>query len=248
MPVSANTLFHFTKFETLEKILSSQSFWPKYSLEHFEHVLSSRSSYAIAYIPMVCFCDLKLTQLSDESISQHTLDFGNFGIGFKKTWGIRNNISPVVYVHKKSVASKTIINTINQINKSSITNDKNLVRQLGEIVKFLKPYDGYYQKGTKRRNPINYYDEREWRYIPKESKFVVFPHKQVGVNKIELLNRELQQKPLRFKPNDIKYIIVDNENKKQPLAKTIENLNIQPSEKVNLITKIISLKEIKEDF
>jgi hypothetical protein len=248
MPVSANTLFHFTKFETLEKILSSQGFWPKYSLEHFERVLPSNSNYAVAYIPMVCFCDLKLTQLSDESISQHTLDFGNFGIGFKKSWGIRNNISPVVYVHNKSVASKTIINTINQINKSSIANDKNLVSQLGEIVKFLKPYNGYYQKGTKRKNLINYYDEREWRYIPKESKFVAFPQQLVSSNEIELLNQELQQKPLRFKPNDIKYIIFDGYKKKQSLAKAIENLKIQPSEKVDLTTKIISLKEIKEDF
>jgi hypothetical protein len=150
MAVSANTLFHFTGFDTIKKILTSGGFWPQYSLEHFENTLPSESKYVRTYIPMVCFCDLKLTQLSDINISKHTEDFGNYGIGFKKSWGIRNKISPVVYVHENSTSSIVIEKVIKKINESSITNNSEITLSLSEIVKFLKPYQGYWQKKVEK--------------------------------------------------------------------------------------------------
>lgn len=98
MPVSANTLFHFTRLSSLKKILKSGGFWPQYSLEHFDRVLPKKSNYLTTYIPMVCFCDLKLTQLSDDNISQHTSDFGDYGLGFKKKMGFKKgNFTSLLY-------------------------------------------------------------------------------------------------------------------------------------------------------
>ena len=105
MAVSANTLFHFTKRHGFESILATKQFWPSYSKEDFSSVLTKHSQYRFSYVPMVCFCDLRLKQLSDPGLSRHTKDFGQFGFGFKKQWGIKNSISPVLYVHKKSKSS-----------------------------------------------------------------------------------------------------------------------------------------------
>jgi len=248
MPVSANTLFHFTSFGTLKKILNSGGFWPQYSLERFDKALPKKSNYISAYIPMVCFCDLKLTQLSDTTISKHTKDFGNYGIGFKKNWGVQKSISPVSYIHQKSVSSNTIDQIINEINKQPIAINKKLAPKLGEIVKFLKPYQGFYQKGSRKRNLINYYDEREWRYIPKGSRYKAFPFSKAITNSITKYNIELRSKPLTFNTSDIKYIIISRDIEKTPLADIINKLSITTSEKVDLISKIISLKEIREDF
>ena len=175
MSVSANTLFHFTQFDTLKSIIKTSGFWAKYSLENFYTSIPKSSDYNCTYIPMVCFCDLKLTQLSNTSISKHTKYFGGYGIGFNKTWGIKNNISPVSYIHNNSIAFSTISGIISQINTDNNDYSEQLIIELGEVVKFLKPYQGYHQKGKKKSGLITYYDEREWRYIPKSKGIKHFP-------------------------------------------------------------------------
>jgi len=100
MAVSANTLFHFTSIKGLTGILSSSGFYCQYSDEHFENILPSKSHYRFTYIPMISFCDLTIMQLSNDSV--HRKNFGEFGIGLTKEWGIRNGVSPVMYVHRES--------------------------------------------------------------------------------------------------------------------------------------------------
>ena len=66
---------------------------------------------------------------------------------------------------------------------------------------------------------------------------------------INKLNIELRKKKLYFQPNDIKYLIIANENEKPKLARVINNLpKISKTNKIALISKIVSLKEIHEDF
>src|SRR5687767_2676126 len=100
MAVSANTLFHFTKSQTLEAILASQGFFPQYSDEHFEDILPPTSIYKICYTPLVSFCDLTIMQLTGDSL--HRESYGEYGLGLTKEWGIKNGVSPVIYVHKES--------------------------------------------------------------------------------------------------------------------------------------------------
>jgi hypothetical protein len=49
---------------------------------------------------IVCFCDI-LPEQSD----YHKSVYGNYGLSFKKNWGIQNGISPVRYVHEKSTGT-----------------------------------------------------------------------------------------------------------------------------------------------
>jgi Putative abortive phage resistance protein AbiGi, antitoxin len=246
MPVSANTLFHFTGFNSLKGILESYGFWPKYSLEYFHNALPKNSQYLKSYIPMVCFCDLKLTQLSDRQISRHTKDYGEYGIGFHKSWGVKKQISPVSYIHRNSITSLTINEIIKKIN--SIEDAKDLRLNLSQIIKFLKPYKGNYQKGNRKRNSIVYYDEREWRYIPKRNLYKVFPETNNTKKITDGLNKKMKLEPLEFVTKDIKYIILKNNSEKIELSKLFDTMNLDITEKTDLISKIITMKEIREDF
>ncbi|HTA82155.1 MAG TPA: abortive infection system antitoxin AbiGi family protein [Bacteroidia bacterium] len=252
MSVSANTLFHFTRQENLLKIIDGQHFYPNYSKEHFINVIPDDSIYEISYIPMISFCDLKLTQLSNPNISLHTKDFGEYGLGFQKKWGVDNKVSPVVYVHKNSRASQIVnklITTIRKIGKDQV--DKLELSSISELIKFLKPYDGHYQKGIWKKKVRRYYDEREWRFIPDENKYPVMPLKKSKEFKerIEELNDELKKTPLKFTHADIKYIIVKEDSDKNKVAEIIRKSNKGDDSVVtDLITRIITLKQLEEDY
>ena len=83
MTISANTLFHFTKkLDTLRNILMSK-FYPRLCLESC-FLDSTNKKWAI---PMVCFCDIPLS-----NIDQHTQKYGNYAIGIKKSWACRKRM------------------------------------------------------------------------------------------------------------------------------------------------------------
>jgi hypothetical protein len=82
--ISSNTLFHFTdKRENLINILENE-FRPHFCLENFNffaHDMNYREGFEIA-IPMVCFCDIPLSQARI-----HMKHYGEYGIGLSKEWG-----------------------------------------------------------------------------------------------------------------------------------------------------------------
>ena len=93
MAISANTLFHFTsKYDTLISILKSK-FFPRLCLERGLWHPGNRK-WAV---PIVCFCDIPLSNMAE-----HTQKYGNYAIGIKKTWAIKQGITPVLYVHDNS--------------------------------------------------------------------------------------------------------------------------------------------------
>ena len=103
MPISANTLFHFTRdIDTLLSILRSK-FYPRLSLEQR---IMSKLDMRLA-IPMVCFCDIPLSQ-----ITEHTLKYGEYAIGIKKDWAIKQGVSPILYVHDNSLILNTVLSEI----------------------------------------------------------------------------------------------------------------------------------------
>ncbi len=255
MAVSANTLFHFTDKNALKAILKSRYFWASYSLEHFESILPKDSRYRKAYVPHVCFCDLTITQLARDS--RHTKDFGRFGIGLNKKWGEKKGISPVVYVHRKSLPSNNIHQLIKEIPKITKRTPKDKFPQkikskALDFFKFIKPYKGKWQKGKKKKNDIIYYNEREWRYCPSSNDNKNVLSGRIRENKIaaERLNAAFKTKGnLTFSASDIKYIILDKATDISFFVKTINSIaNLNATEKNNLITKIITFAEIEADF
>lgn len=247
MAISANTLFHFTKEESLISILKSQSFIPSYCRERFKGVIPSGSYYAKCLIPMVSFCDLTLTQVG----VKHVRQFGKFGIGLKKEWGESRKVSPVLYVHNNSNSAhqiNSVFNEVKKLNKGFQTRYVNLNEEMLRLFMFLKPYRSYYQKDRKQKKYITHYNEKEWRYVPNSNELKIIPFgDSEGIDHMRRLIKNSSEN-LFFNYSDIKYLIVDSDKSIDDFVKEIRKLKTTPASKNQLITKIITLNEIDEDF
>lgn len=81
-------LFHFTKKENLFKILESA-----FNVSYAREIIIGKSSEREFAIPMVSFCDLRLTELKS-----HMIKYGSYGIGLTKQWANANGLNPVMYI------------------------------------------------------------------------------------------------------------------------------------------------------
>jgi hypothetical protein len=132
--LSANSLFHFTNnLENLLSILRNE-FWPSYNLER---LFNGQLEIGV---PMVCFCDIPLSQ-----VKNHSKYYGEYAIGMKKNWGTKNKINPVFYLCENTAPSNHLQNLLMFTVK--LKRHKNngyeiiskYIRQFFEIVSFLKP-------------------------------------------------------------------------------------------------------------
>lgn len=205
---------------------------------------------------MVCFCDIPLAQ-----VNKHISIYGHYAIGLNKDWGIRNRISPVHYVYKNSATSqylKTAIKIIrmrnNKLLRNEISEDKGLFGNLMDAAKFLKPYNGLLKRDEKSRaRRVRFYDEREWRFMPRIKKSDG-PPKAItegcfSDNEFKAeVNKKLETYRLLFEPSDIKYIIVANIDEVHEMTKKVEEIYKEKEKITHLIREIISIQEIREDF
>ena len=257
MAVSANTLFHFTKAKGLEGILTSMGFYCQYSDEHFENILpSSVSDHRFVYTPMISFCDLTIMQLSNDS--SHRKYFGNYGIGLKKSWGTKNGISPVMYVHRASQAAKqfpelikvtgSIENLLLKKGVDYITTSK-MKDELIDSLKYIKPYKGIWHKGREKER---YYllQRREWRYCPKLTEHPILSGK-IKENKTEKenINEDLKKHLIKFQPKDVKFILLQTKKEISKFTKTIQGFSgLSDNDRNDLVRKLRTFEEIKEDY
>lgn len=260
MTISSNTLFHFTnKIEDLINILTND-FRPHFCLED-RNFIPNRIDYqeVLEYaIPMVCFCDIPLSLAKN-----HMENYGNYGIGLSKEWGMRNNISPILYAYKNSAVTSGIfqmsLRTKKHETEKGEQSDEDLIKGVFDdifwMTCFIKKYKGKLWRNGKYTNEIRFYDEREWRFVPElsdnlfkygleKSQFfdVSFRNKANS----ELLEREI----LHFEPSDIKYIIVASDYEIIPIINEIERIKDKYSQNdIKLLSsRVISAEQIYKDF
>ena len=233
MAISSAALFHFTsQFEYLESILFD-GFWPRYCIEYGWGDQGDRN-FAV---PMVCFCDIPLSQ-----IHNHIKLYGGYGIGMSKEWAINNKISPVHYLIKGSFVTEVL----NKLRKKAEKED------VKEHLTFIKKYKGVmYRKNKqgkyKKYEDYIYYNEREWRYVPKIDPICVGA-KEYKI-KEDKLNEESHKHLLKFASTDIKYLIVKTEKQRMDLLKTINKKYNATEEEITLLkSKIITCEQILNDF
>ena len=286
MNISSNTLFHFTdKIENVISILKEE-FRPHFCLEDLNDFVApdDRIEELEHAIPMVCFCDIPLSQSMN-----HRKTYGNYGIGLSKEWGKNNKVSPVLYAHQNSAITDTILQMWIEVNKpkklSEQQDDGNLINgfydyipYVGETITrtepvddhanrfydyiygiycFTKPCDGRRWMNRDKRyseETVTFCDEREWRFVPMcENRF------EYGLSKKEILdcteqsyvNYELEKlSVLHFKPSDIKYIIVSNDDEIVYIITEIEQImdGYNQADIKLLSSKLISAEQIDEDF
>lgn len=249
MAVSANTLFHFTDDRAKLMSILKNHFFPKYSLEDISNATPENSIYRTAHIPMVCFCDIVFSQ-----IKSHIDFYGDYGIGLnKKDWGVSKGISPVFYFPKKSISAALIKSIGSEISATIKTKNERLAirKQLQNFYKCVKPYNGKaFNRKEKRLEDRNFYDEREWRFVPKT--IPVIPEKNATTASLDKANAEMQvNERLIFKAKDIKYIIVKKESEIPELVNFIEkglSNEFDENERKLLVSKLISVQQIEEDM
>ncbi|MZK48993.1 abortive infection system antitoxin AbiGi family protein [Clostridium beijerinckii] len=273
--ISSNTLFHFTNEVDFLKNILKDNFYPRCCTEDLEFLMPNlKKDQSKVAIPMVCFCDIPLSK-----ISNHIDDYGSYGIGLTKEWGIEKGINPIHYIQKKTLAHNNLINLEKQLvriledmNKIGdylefrhkdknikLMSDKisaEIFKSFWEFSGFLKEYRGINNKNEKEEKI--FYDEREWRYIPNviDSDIDGYTYRLHGQDCLsqELknkLNETLIKYKLKFEAKNVKYLILKNENEITNFMEFIDSLpedRFNRNEKSILKTKIITVDNIKEDF
>ena len=246
MTISANTLFHYTSsYDTLISILQSR-FFPRLCLErglwHPENKMWA--------IPMVCFCDIPLS-----NIAEHTKKYGNYAIGIKKTWAIKQGVTPILYVHDNSSFIGHGLNALNWSLELSDKDKEHLTERLAQVMSMffmMKPYEGYQEIDGKRKK-VRFYDEREWRYIPP----IGGPHLNFlteenynDITQRNNINSFNEKYGVDFNPDVINYLIVEKEDEIVPLMHKLHSIKGDFSyNSVELLSsRIISMDRIREDF
>ncbi|MBU1371930.1 MAG: hypothetical protein KKG25_01575 [Bacteroidetes bacterium] len=244
MSLSSNSLIHFTSSkEALIGILKND-FNIKYCLENIESE-NGNLHYAI---PMVSFCDIPLSE-----IKEHISKYGSYGIGLKREWGKSKKLNPVLYVDKNSTLIDSYYKAFEILffgKKINELTDTEL--NLAEIVRYMKNYQADLIRNGQVFSDYKFADEKEWRFVPsfKEAQMIVRGDKFKSEVK-QIANKKIENLKLRFEPNDIKYIIINDEleipdfievlRKSKGTRFTLEDIE-------RLYSRIITTEQILTDF
>lgn len=198
---------------------------------------------------MVSLSDLPLSELS-----YHLESYGNYGIGLKKEWAKKNGLNPVLYFDGDSNVSQSIRKDFQEIYKKVKEGklEQKMFELIVEIMSYMKNYEGTLKTSKITRDNYRFSDEREWRYIPNPN--LIKPATSYIVVKTPeekaIHNKKLENLKLRFEPDDINYIFVQNENEIKEIIDIIRNANESKahSSVERLMTRIMTTDQIMSDI
>lgn len=248
-----NILFHFTKSKEKLFGILKETFKPSFCKEKID--VDGRSPIELA-VPMVSFCDLKLKDLQEQMKK-----YGNYGIGLTKKWAINNGLNPVYYVNKKSHLTKGFADSISSLYDYIDTVDDGdeytsltmSYHALLNMYRFMKNYEGKLNRQNTRKI-YRFADEREWRYVPPLNS--TWFHDFVNIKSIstkdkkEILNNKIEHLKLVFEPEDIKYLIIENDSEIIDVINHLKKVKSKYDTKTinRLTTRILTSEQIKDDI
>lgn len=203
---------------------------------------------------MISFCDIPLSR-----ITNHNKVYGKYGIGMSMEWANANGLNPILYLHKNSLLSLSILTIGDSIMEADkqYNDDKNLEKSFDayyQVFQYVKNYRGsYYTKDGSSIDNYKYYDEREWRYVvPTSDENMMVKKEEYDNWRGDSKNKPLlTEYNLQIRAKDIKYIIVEKDDEIHTVIDWIGKTELlAPSEleKQDLISRITSLQQIIEDF
>jgi hypothetical protein len=245
-------LFHFTKKDLLFEILTT-TFRLSYAREKI-YGPTINKAYAV---PMVSFCDLKLSELK-----AHMGKYGSYGIGLTKDWANKNGLNPVLYLSRHCEFTDEFIQGVNGIHSFLRKSDDENEREQASIhlekvlntYRYIKNYESDVERDGVLYQDVRHADEREWRYVPSLSLNINYPISTISrvdtKDKKRRLNATLDHIRLSFKPDDIKYLIIDNENEISEVIKHLKKAKERFDDEVieKLISRILTYEQIKKDI
>jgi len=243
--LSANTLFHFTSSKDNLISILRNNFRPHYSLERFPGASKDVKNLRRG-IPMVCFCDIPLSQ-----IRNHSRDYGSYAIGLSKSWAEEKRIGPVFYLPRNSQTEDILKSMLLDLQSHS---DDHIIY----LSMFLKEYEGMLKRPNKPDRKVRFYDEREWRYVPHFDQHCN-QNTSIVLNDKDFKNDEILKQanaaiakfyPLVFEPKYIRYIIVEKESEILGMRTAILDIKSKypENDRLLLTTRLLSIEQIVDDF
>ena len=230
--LSSSVFFTFTHELDFLLDMLSNGIKPRYSFES----LPNNSRHFM--LPMKCFCDIPLSKTK-----VHLDWYGYYGLGVRQETLKKIGVTPVLYVHETSV--KEILKPLLENPKSE------------KLVALTKKYFGTTYRllndGSYQRTSRKYYDEREWRYVPVDTKLEWFP-KSIGIKEGLALARKRNEKhpydghSIQLDFQDIEYIIIKDLKDVAPLRKALRKKFPDEVDFELIMTKVLTAKQIKKDF
>lgn len=252
--IHPNILFHFTEKEALFSILASD-----FKVSYAREIIISPTYRRELGVPMVSFFDLKVSELS-KFIDD---DYGHYGVGLKKEWAYRENISPVMYMSRAATMTDKLIEGIdgifNHINKlddlQELQKANNDYQNILNIYRYIKNYDGELHRPGHQPN-LNYRfaDEREWRYVPDILTDGIWPFIPLNIIKSKEekkeINKTVEHLNLSFEPDDIQYLIVKNDSEINELITHLEKVKgrFDLQTRLRLTSRILTIDQIHNDI
>lgn len=174
--------------------------------------------------------------------------YGDYAIGLRKEWGIEKKLAPVLYAHKGA----SLVRNLPELLEDAGGNDV-IMNHLIDLLCRLKPYEGTFWRHGRPVGNTRFYDEREWRFVPKEIAKLQFLVDAAATDKAarDKANADVAEQKLTFDLTDIRYVIVRSESEILPTIHELERT--QPNEYSQdqlrlMISRIICAEHIREDF
>lgn len=248
MSLSSNTLIHFTADKEALKGILSENFKLKYCREVLNWGHNSRS---IIRVPMTSFCDIPLSQIKD-----HISKYGHYGIGLTREWAVKNKLNPVLYVQPDSSLAQSYKQFIDDIakDKDHFKDKKDVVKRLLDPLRYMKNYEATLERNGKTFRKYRFSDEREWRYVPPYTQGcrILYTDRDYSIDGApEAAAASISAYRLKFRPNDVKYIIIKNDKE---IGEFIEHLrhakgkNYSQSQIERLTTRLFTSDQIHKDI
>lgn len=241
----------------LFNIVSEMGMYPRFNKENFEFIDVKYKEKPLnkLYIPMLCFCDIPLKNLTN-----HNITYGNYAIALTKSWGEKNKISPIHYLFENSHVYEQLKSLFNLANSEE---NEVLYNYLFNRLFFTKPKSGIESNNvidkkveihTETKNVL-YTDEQEHRFVPDLERIDTdiaqfYIDEDIPLKELNDSLSKVEKYKLSFEVSDIKHIILPSRNEKIELIDIIINSSkIETNnDKYELISKLTTLQEIEEDF
>ena len=241
--ISSNVLCNYMKEqEYLDMILQNRAIIPRYVIEPIEYL--GLGNYKKICFPMTCFCDIPFSK-----VSSHMSRYGGYGIGLdKETVLNKYRIQPIQYINNKSPLAddfKQAFLTYLESEREIDGLHKVLSDYLISALVYMKPVWGYETDNNGNLKNYIYQDECEWRYIPSDrfprNLDLILPQEMTNNYAKEIFSKVLQNHKecwLQFGWQDVRYILVPDEEAARKTIGKINSLPILDEEKYELMTKI----------
>lgn len=248
MGLSSNSIIHFTSEKEALKSILTTNFRPNYCKE----IVAFGNIYIMYAAPMVCFCDIPLSEVKDQ-ISK----YGKYGLGLTKEWAEKKGLNPVLYLDKNSILSISYLKIYERLiidpNKTIL--DLSIEqKQIVDILRYIKNYQNdLIRKGQVYKN-YRFSDEREWRFVPditNDFPLILSMSGNETKEVKEVINNLLKDIRLEFEPNDIKYIIINTEDEISEflsLLRDSKGKKYSYNDVEKLMTRILTTDQIMSDF